>query len=110
MTSQSERQARAAQNEQVFRAVNEQILRMTDRFRAQLSDIDVVCECADATCVETIRVAAEEFTEFERQDGLFVVLPGHEDPSVEEVVVRKNGYVVVWKAVVAADDGQPGSG
>lgn len=105
MTSLSERQARATQNELVFRAVNEQILKMTDRFRAQLSDIDVVCECSDVTCVETIRVGAEEFTKFERQDGMFVVLPGHEDASVEDVVERRQEYVVVRKTILAAGDG-----
>lgn len=107
MTSGSERQERAAQNELVFRAVNEQIVKMTDRFRAQLSDIDVVCECADTSCVGAIRVNADEFAEFERKEGMFVLLPGHEDESVEQVVDRRKDYVVVSKAVVAADDGVP---
>ena len=98
---------RAAQNELVFRAVNEQILKMTDRFRAQLSDIDIVCECCEVSCVGTIRVRAEEFTKFERQDGMFVVLPGHEDPSVEDVIERKKDYVVVLKSILAAQDGHP---
>lgn len=105
MTGESQREARAAQNELVFRAVNEQILKMTDRFREALSDIDIVCECADTKCVGTIRVNSEEFVKFERQEGMFLVLPGHEDESVEQVVGRKKDYVIVWKAVVAAADG-----
>jgi hypothetical protein len=107
MASQPEQAVRAAQNELVFRAVNEQILKMTDRFRAQLSDIDIVCECSEVSCVGTIRVRAEEFTKFERQEGMFVVLPGHEDPSVEDVVERKKDYVVVLKSILAAQDGHP---
>ena len=54
MAIPSEREARAAENELVFRAVNEQIVKMTDRFREQLSDIDIVCECANTACVGTI--------------------------------------------------------
>jgi hypothetical protein len=105
VTSHSEREVRAAKNELVFRAVNEQILKMTDRLRAQLADIDIVCECADTSCVGTIRVTADAFAEFERQDGMFVVLPGHEDESIEDVVERTKGYVIVRKPVVANDGG-----
>lgn len=110
VTTESERQARAAQNELVFRAVNEQILKMTDRFREQLSDIDIVCECSDVNCVGTIRVRAEEFTRFEREHAMFVVLPGHEDASVEAVVERKSGYVVVRKFSLDTDGHKPSAG
>jgi hypothetical protein len=103
MQKGSERQERAAQNELVFRAVNEQIVKMTDRFRAQLSDIDIVCECANTTCVGTIRIEEGEFAKIERTEGTFLVLPGHEDESVEQVVERRETYVVVWKAIVAVD-------
>lgn len=85
----------------MFRAVNEQILEMTERFRAQLSDIDIVCECAAASCIGTIRITATEFTAMRREEGMFFVLPDHEDPSVEDVVGRRNGYVVVRKPIVA---------
>ena len=104
---ESQREARAAQNELVFRAVNEQIAKMTDRFRAQLSDIDIVCECANTTCVGTIRIDSNEFAEIERAEGTFLVLPGHEDESVEEVVTRRDAYVVVWKEIVSSDDVPP---
>jgi hypothetical protein len=98
-----EHQERAAQNEHVFRAVNQQIVKMTDRFREQLSNIDIVCECANTACVGTIQVDAAEFAKIERADGMFLVLPGHEDESVEQIVERRETYVVVWKPIVAAD-------
>lgn len=103
MATPTEREARAAQNELVFRAVNEQIVKMTDRFREQLSDIDIVCECADTACVGTIRIKADEFVTIERTEASFLVLPGHEDESIERVVDRRDDYVVVWKPAISSD-------
>lgn len=103
MATPTEREARAAQNELVFRAVNEQILKMTDRFREQLSDIDIVCECADTACVGTIRIKADAFVKIERTEASFLVLPGHEDESIERVVDRRDDYVVVWKPAISSD-------
>ena len=102
MGEQPERAARAARNELLFRAVNEEIVRITERFRTQLSEIDIVCECTDQSCVGTIRIAAEEFGRVERGDGTFLVLPGHEDVRIEEVVERNGGWVVVQKRSPAA--------
>jgi len=99
----SERAARAARNELLFRSVNEQILQMTERFRAQLSDIDIVCECAVTSCVGTIRIKADTFTQIRREEGTFFVIPGHEDTDVEDVVDRRNGYVVVRKPVLVEE-------
>lgn len=104
MPGESQREVRAAQNELVFRSVNEQIAKMTDRFRSQLSDIDIICECADTGCVSAIRIGADDFAQIERAEATFLVLPGHEDDSVEQVVDRRESYVVVWKPVVAVDD------
>ncbi|MFL5946706.1 MAG: hypothetical protein ACJ74D_07995 [Gaiellaceae bacterium] len=101
MAESTEREARAAQNELVFRAVNEQIVKMTDRFREQLSEIDIVCECADTGCVGTIRIDASAFGSIHRETGRFFVLPGHEDETVEQVVDRNGKYVVVLKTIVA---------
>jgi hypothetical protein len=42
---QEERERRGAQNQLLFRAVNEQIVEMTENFRSDLSDINLVCEC-----------------------------------------------------------------
>ena len=104
MEASTERAERAARNELLFRAVNEQILQMTERFRAQLSDIDIVCECAVASCVGTIKITAQDFAQIRREEGTFFVLPGHEDTDVEDVLNRHNGYVVVRKPIVADED------
>ena len=103
MTKGHERRARrAARNELLFRAVNEQILQMTERFRAALSDLDIVCECADGSCTGTIRIRVEEFERARQAANTFLVLVGHEDLQVEEVVERNTHYAIVRKRGLAA--------
>jgi hypothetical protein len=91
------RRARDSGNELLFRTVNQQIARRTERFRAQFSDIDIVCECADPACVGTIRIAIEEFAKIERATNTFLVLPGHEEVGGEDVVEKTVAYFVVRK-------------
>lgn len=98
---QHARERRAARNQLLFRAVNEQIVQMTERFRAELSDIDIVCECADPSCTGTIRLKVDEFAQIERQQNAFFVQPGHEDVRVEDVVDRNGRYFVVSKRDLA---------
>jgi hypothetical protein len=99
---QEDRQRRAAHNQLLFRSVNEQIVGMTENFRADLSDINLVCECWTPSCAGTIRCRLEEFERLDRTGNMFIVLPGHEDLRVEDVVDASNGYVVVRKRDVAA--------
>jgi hypothetical protein len=97
MGSDGVRQERAAQNELVFRTVNEQIVEISGRFSSLLSDIDVVCECANASGVGTIRLGLSEFAEIRHSQADFIVLPGHVRDDIEDVVVHRDGYVVVRK-------------
>jgi len=99
---QEERQRRAAHNQLLFRSVNEQIIGMTENFRSDLSDLDLVCECWSPSCTGTIRCRLEDFEQLDRTGNMFIVLPGHEDLGVEDVVDASNGYVVVRKRDLAA--------
>jgi hypothetical protein len=99
---QEERERRAAQNQLLFREVNEQIVNLTERFQAQLSDLDLVCECADPSCTGAIRLGLDDFGRIDRVQNAFLVLRGHEDDRVEDVVDQRDGYVVVRKRNLAA--------
>jgi hypothetical protein len=94
---QEERERRAAQNQLLFRAVNEQIVEMTEKFRSDLSDLNLVCECWDTTCTGTVRVRLEDYKRLDRTGNMLIVLQGHEDLHVEDVVDQVDGYVVVRK-------------
>jgi hypothetical protein len=97
-----ERERRAAQNQLLFRAVNEQIVAMTENFRSELSDLNLVCECWDPTCTGTVRIRLEDYKRLDRTGSMLIVLPGHEDLDVEDVVDQVDGYVIVRKRELAA--------
>jgi hypothetical protein len=91
---------RAARNEALFRAVNEEIHDIDRRvgFRASA----FVCECADDKCVVRLSVPPDVYTAARESPTRFLVAPGHEDPSLERVVERHDGCFVVQKFGTAA--------
>jgi hypothetical protein len=85
---------RLKQNETVFRAVNDEI----DDLGAPDSRIAYVCECADVSCSETVRLDRADYRRIQAQRGHFVVVPGHEVPEIEDVVERDSDHLVVDKS------------
>jgi hypothetical protein len=59
--------------------------------------LDVVCECDDLNCGELFPVSVEAYERVRSEGTLFLVLPGHSDDSIEEVVERADHYWVVRK-------------
>lgn len=88
------RAQRAAENERLFRRINERVEQLTPG----RDPLTLVCECADAGCAERIAgVPADEYEEVRRHSNRFFVLPGHEQPEVERVVDDRERYLVVAK-------------
>jgi hypothetical protein len=81
---------RIAQTELFFRAVNEEIA-ANDGHGTTL----FLCECGNAACKERLELTAEALRHLHAENGLFVVLPGHEIPDVENVVDQHDGFLVV---------------
>jgi hypothetical protein len=91
----SKRDERLAQNEVMFRRVNERIVAAaTD---ATPHELELVCECSDRECVKVLRIEVAEYEWLRSSPRRFAVLPGHEAPAVEDVVERHDGFVVVEK-------------
>ena len=86
---------RAARNEALFRAVNEEIRDVDRRFGVRASSF--ICECADDKCVVRLSVPPELYTAARANSARFLVAPGHDDPSLESVVERHEGFWVVEK-------------
>jgi hypothetical protein len=97
MSGVSERVRRAAANQALFRAVNEQMRRLNDAISELTSTFVIACECADTRCVERIEVSPEDYLRVRESPRRFLVLPGHVFPEVEDVVAENGGHVVVEK-------------
>jgi hypothetical protein len=96
---------RLARNEVMFRAINERIRELAQRFgEAEDDDVAFVCECADETCVERITLKLAQYDEVRVLPARFFVVPGHEATSlVETVLFRAPGVLIVRKVGLAAD-------
>jgi hypothetical protein len=93
----NERKRRVAENEALFRSVNEQIDRLAGTVTVPTDELAVVCECGTATCTDRIRIAQPEYTRIRADSTLFVLKPGHDDPESETVVERGEAYWTVRK-------------
>lgn len=90
------REERKGLNEAVFREVNERIEDVAETFDLA-RELDLVCECGDAGCVERITLTHEEYERIRSNARLFAVYPGHEQRDVDRVVDRLSGYYIVEK-------------
>jgi hypothetical protein len=91
------REERKGLNEAVFREVNERIENLAETFDLKSEQLDLVCECADASCVERISMSHGEYEQLRSDPHLFAVYPGHEQTDVDRVVDRLERYHVVEK-------------
>jgi hypothetical protein len=98
-----ERQVRAAQNQLLFRAVNDRIRELGERILDSVSELDFACECADPSCMKTISMPVADFAAIEQVENQFVVLRGHEISEVEDVIAEHDGYLIVSKRDAAEE-------
>jgi len=97
-----QRDVRIAKTESLFRDVNERIAESAQRFESDAASF--VCECGDAECTERVEAPLEAYEEVRADGTRFLLVPGHEDERVEQVVERRRRYNVVQKVneIVAA--------
>jgi hypothetical protein len=91
---------RAAENQALFREINERVRALNESFAGLLPMGDWVCECAQASCVERIEVAHDEYEALRNVPGRFAVAPNdrHVFPALDRVVGRYETYWVVERA------------
>jgi hypothetical protein len=87
---------RAARNEEIFRDVNEKIDDGADQHRVK-APLPFHCECGRASCVRTIELPPAEYERVARERYRFLVIPGHEDEAIEDVIERHEGFFIVEK-------------
>lgn len=86
---------RLVHNEGIFRAINEQVLALEERFGSR--DGTFICECSETTCLANVILPLAEYERIHDGPARFFVVPGHERPELETVVERHPDYVVVQK-------------
>lgn len=100
---------RAAENENLFRRINERVEELADGHDV----LPIVCECADADCSDRLSVPRRDYERIRAHAERFFVAPGHEAGDVESVVEEQPGWIVVAKrgeAGEVAREGDPRSG
>jgi len=99
----SDRELRLGLNEAIFREVNERIREVSERFEPS-QDLDLVCECGRRECTERISISMTEYEQVRADAVQFVLVPGHDDETVEVVIARRGTYDVVRKRAADAAD------
>ena len=82
----------------MYRAVNRDIEQVSEELgEGQHDRLEVLCECGQDGCSETLDLTVAEYDDAHAQRDRFVVAPGHEDEQIEHVVTRTERYLVVDK-------------
>jgi 5-bromo-4-chloroindolyl phosphate hydrolysis protein len=102
-SSHEEREIRAARNQALFRAVNENLRTLNEAFASLAGTFTIACECADRNCVDMIEIEPTEYLAVRAEPRHFAVLPEHVYPDVEVVVRESERYVVVEKTAAAGE-------
>jgi hypothetical protein len=86
-------------NNNRFREANERIRDRAEVLGAAMKRIPFLCECPVEDCMEIVQLTRPEYRAVRRHPRRYVTAVGHEiaDGPVAEVVLRKDGYVVVEK-------------
>ncbi len=101
---------RAARNEALFREVNENIARLEQRYGGSATQPVFICECSRDSCTEHVPVDEETYRRAREHPRRFLVLPGHVDETLEAVVERHPGYLIVEKKGVAGEVAEQADG
>jgi hypothetical protein len=103
---------RAAQNEALFRTVNEEIEKLGQVASGPGGPLTAfVCECSDGTCSAQIQLTLPEYEEVRSDGRWFAIVPGHVTERIEHVVRSTDRYLIVEKdtldAIEIVEDSDP---
>jgi hypothetical protein len=93
----TDREARLAKNEALFRGVNEKVREVRGDSAGEGSFIQFICECGRGDCVEQLQVTLVEYERVRSEPEYFLIKPGHELLDVEFVSERNDRFLVVRK-------------
>ncbi len=104
---------RLAENEVLFRQLNEQIQQGFDETNRLAKEdnqpeykishgpddrpLHFFCECSDENCRQRVLVNHHEYNKIHKRRDHFVIIPGHEHETIEHVVRREKEFYVIEK-------------
>ena len=91
-----EREERLAENEAVFRVLNENILSLASTLGGD-EPFEFICECSTNGCFERLPLTLKEYERIRGDGTHFLLAAGHEDIEIEQVVSAGKRYIVVEK-------------
>lgn len=94
-----EQARRVAENEILFRQVNEHVV---GGGRRPAESFEIICECADTSCMDHVRVTTESYERARGQATDFLLKPDHVKPEFETVIESHDNFVLVRKTGEAA--------
>jgi hypothetical protein len=97
-----DRARRLAENERLFRDVNERIERVAVEHGLDAHVYEFLCECSNLDCDLLLSMTLAEYEGARADATVFLVAPGHELPEIEDVVRRTEQYQLVKKRGEAA--------
>ena len=97
-----ERERRLAQNEALFKEVNERVRTVAHRLGPDVP-YEFLCECANADCTFRLVLPLEVYENIRSDPKQFVVLPLHYTPEVETLVSEDETHWVVRKTGEAGE-------
>ena len=94
-----ERTRRVAENENLFRQVNEHVVAGG---RRPAENFEIICECEDTSCMHHLRVTTEAYQRARSEPTDFLLKPAHANPEFETVIERHEDFELVRKTGAAA--------
>ena len=108
----SQRETRAAENEDLFRRLNERLHTLATVASSSVLEADTperfLCECSQTSCSRVLELTPSEYRTVRETNRRFLVFPdpSHTDPSLETVVERHESFWVVEKIGEAGDEAE----
>jgi hypothetical protein len=92
IVEQPARAERVYRTELDFKRLNEALAR-----ELREGDGHFLCECANPHCTQPLHLSADDLAALHLEQGLFAIVPGHELPDLETVVLSNDRYAIVRK-------------
>jgi len=108
----SQRETRAAENEDLFRRLNERLHTLATVASTSVLEADTperfLCECSQTSCSRVLELTPSEYRSVRETGRRFLVFPdpSHTDPSLETVVEKHESFWVVEKHGEAGDEAE----